>query len=170
MKVEDNEGRGSADGGTSLVDLINELVEPPAPVPVSMTPQTAGWLVLAVLVAAVTVVLVYTGIRRWRANAYRRAALAGLDRAGDDPAAIAMVLRRTALAVWPRHEVAHLVGSDWLAFLDATGGNGTFSGPTGQDLVSAPYRREAGAASRELQLAARHWVRGHQRHSGRPQR
>lgn len=170
MNEDDSEIRGAATGIDNLVDLIDQLMEPAAPAPVSMLPQTAGWLVLAALVVVAVAMLVHRGIRRWRANAYRRAALAALQQAGDDPAAIATVLRRTALAAWPRNEVAHPVGREWLAFLDATGGNGAFSGPAGQTLVTAPYRSQDSAVSRELLQAARHWVRHHRRPASRGQR
>ena len=144
---------------TNLVDLIDRLADPAEPAAVAMTPQTPGWTVLGVLFALLLAGLAWRAVRRWRANAYRRAALAELQRAGDDPAAIAEVLRRAALAAWPRERVAGLSGGDWLAFLDATGGGG-FSDASGQVLAQAPYGRSAGPLPGLRDLAAR-WVRRH---------
>ena len=99
--------------------------------------------------------------RRWRADAYRRAALAAIAAAGDDPAAIADILRRAALAAWPRERVASLTGPDWLAFLENTGGD--FSGAAGAELIAAPYRSGAASASPALRTAAEQWLRRHRR-------
>jgi hypothetical protein len=142
----------------SLVDLMDRLIEPPVPEPVSLAPETAGWWVLATLVATG---LAYRAWRLWehrRANAYRRAALADLDKAGDDPAAIALILRRTALAAYPRRMVAGLAGADWVAFLCRTGG---FPESVGPAVSRAPYA--PGAEAAPLRKAAEHWIRSHRR-------
>lgn len=144
----------------SLVELIERLIEPTAPDPVSMAPQTAGWAVVAVAAAVAVAWFAWRRWRRWRADAYRRAALAELATAGDDPSAIAAIVRRTALATWPRREVAGLCGTDWLRFLDATGGGGAFSAGPGAALAAAPYERSARSAAGLNALAAR-WIREH---------
>lgn len=146
-------------GATDLVSLIDALIQPAAPPPVSMWPQTWGWAVVAAALAALIVALAWRGLRRWRANAYRRAAIAELDAAGDDPAAIAAILRRAALAAWPREEVAGLSGSGWTAFLSRTG-RADFSGAAGAALVQAPYAGTP-AATPALSAAARLWLRSH---------
>lgn len=143
----------------TLIDLLNELVEPPEPEPIAMTPQTWGWAVLAALMALAVAWVAWRAWRHWRANAYRRAALAELALAGDDPAAVAAILRRTALAAWPRERVASLCGRAWLDFLDATGDGGFAEGP-GAELAAAPYR----AGDRPvpgLGKIASDWVRRH---------
>ncbi|UOM33487.1 DUF4381 domain-containing protein [Acuticoccus sp. I52.16.1] len=144
----------------SLVDLLDQLVEPQPPAPVSMMPETAGWAVLAALVLVAAAFGAWRWWRHWRADAYRRAALAELAAAGDDAARIATVLRRTALAAWPRERVAALSGEAWLAFLDETGGDGGFGGGPGRALIAAPYRGDGGASPEVAALAAR-WVRRH---------
>lgn len=150
----------------NLVDLIDQLAEPLEPAPVSMTPQTAGWTVLAVLLALVLAGLAWRGVQHWRANAYRRAALAELDAAGDDPVVIADILRRTALAAWPRERVASLSGADWLRFLDATGGGGAFVDGPGAALAGAPYRSDAAAPAPGLGALAARWVHRHRVETG----
>lgn len=144
---------------TSLVDLLDQLEPVPAPPPVSMMPQTIGWLALAVIVLA----LITYGAWRWhlhrRATAHRRAALALLSQAGDDRATIAEILRRTALVSFPRDQVAGLTGQDWAAFLDQSYGGSGFASKAGQALLSAPYSGSAkDAAATKL---ARDWITGH---------
>ncbi len=152
-------GAGETAEVVNLVDLVDRLVEPAEPAAVAMTPQTPGWTLLALLLALFLGWIAWRTVRRWQANAYRRAALSELQRAGDDPAAIAEILRRAALAAWPRERVASLSGRDWLAFLDATGGGGFREGP-GRALARAPYRGDPGPVPGLRDLAAR-WIRRH---------
>ncbi|PRY26803.1 uncharacterized protein DUF4381 [Aliiruegeria haliotis] len=146
--------------GLDLVALLDLLKPIPEPEPISMWPATDAWIWLGLAVLGLLGWGAHILWRRWQANAYRRAALAELEAAGEDPAAIAAVLRRTALAAFPRAEVASLVGPDWLAFLDATSSGG-FSTELGTLLTRAPYSPQPG--SPDLARLARGWVRGHRR-------
>lgn len=83
---------------------------------------------------------------RW-ANRYRREALAELDRltrTSPPPRQLsvnlALLVRRTALAAFPREQVAALTGAAWLSFLDGTYGGTGFSNGPGRDLETAAYR------------------------------
>lgn len=143
---------------TSLIDLLDQLVLPAEPPPVSMMPQTWGWAVLA----AITLAMMGWAVLKWRAhrraNAYRRTALQLLDGCDDDPALIAEILRRTALAAYPRTSVASLAGQDWLRFLDQAAKGAQFS-TQGTELAVAPYRETP--ADARLTRMARDWVRHH---------
>ncbi|MBY3169908.1 MULTISPECIES: DUF4381 domain-containing protein [Rhizobium] len=99
------------------------------PEPVSWMPQTWGW---AVLVGAMLVMLALAGLRwllHYRADAYRREALALLvvieerlrrpETRHEGVLELGEILKRTALAAWPRREVASLSGDGWVRFLDA---------------------------------------------------
>ncbi len=145
----------------NLVELIEKLAEPTEPIPVSMAPQTAGWVVLAAITLTVLILLAWRGYAHRRANAYRRAALAELDACGNDPAKIADILRRTALAAWPRQRVASLAGEDWIAFLDETGGGARFGDGLGKILIAAPYQSASAQAEPKLTKLAADWIRGH---------
>lgn len=100
------------DAATSL-DRLHDIVVPPA---VPWWPPAPGWYVLFALVLMIMVVVVFWAWCRWRANAYRREALRTLA-ATPDAAAIASLLRRTALAEYPRAEIARLGGDVWLDWL-----------------------------------------------------
>ena len=145
----------------SLVDLINRLAEPPEPAPISMVPQTAGWAVVGLALVVTVIWLSLRWYRRWRDNAYRRAALSEIGACGDNPVKIADILRRTALVAFPRENVASLTGTDWLAFLDRTGGEGEFEKGVGKIILFAPYQSRPMEAAPGLQELAAKWIRRH---------
>ncbi len=139
-----------------LLDLLEPVVAPP---PVSLLPQTTGWLwLLAVLLAGVGLVLPRI-IRHRRSNGYRRVAESELKRVKSDPAAIAAIMRRTALVAFPRQDVASLHGDAWLAFLDQSYDGNQFRTGPGRALASAPYRPNMECPG--LTDAAIRWVRQH---------
>jgi hypothetical protein len=156
---------GPQDGGPenarseNLVDLINGLVEPSEPLPIPLTPETWGWAAVAVIAAALVTWLVWRWVAHRRADAYRRAALSALAEA-TTVSELSEILRRAALAAWPREDVAGLIGAEWIGFLDRTA-RGGFPAPAGTELVSAPWRDEMGPASPALRDAARTWLETH---------
>lgn len=139
-----------------LIDLLEPVREPP---PVSMMPQTAGWLWLG----AVVLVLLAACLRKvllWRRKtAYRREALAELTSCPNDPQRLAELLRRTALSAYARQDVAALHGPDWLAFLDRAYGGTAFSNGPGKAVAEAPYKK-AGDCS-DLKPLIRTWIKTH---------
>lgn len=146
--------------GKNLVELLDMLEQVPEPTQISMWPETQGWIWLGLVV----LVLLFLGVWRLRvvrnANAYRRAALAELAASGDDPVAIADVLRRTALSAYPRQKVAGLAGDDWLAFLDVGYNGQGFATETGRAMLSSPYRADPTPID-GLAALARDWVQSH---------
>lgn len=145
---------------TSLIDLLDQLALPAEPTPVSLLPQTWGWAVLALLLLGLIGWALWAWERHRRANHYRRTALDLLANCHDDPAQIAEILRRTALAAYPRTTVASLAGQDWLRFLDRSAKGAEFASK-GADLAIAPYRKTP--ADPALTRMARDWVRHHRR-------
>jgi hypothetical protein len=115
--------------------------------------------------------------RRWLANRYRRDALAELaliesnlgDAAGRAEALAAMpeLLKRVALAAWPRAAVAQLSGDQWLAFLRAHGAGDAFDGSAAKlldDLEYRPAKARDGIneeEARRFAASARRWIEGH---------
>ena len=86
------------------LDNLRDIVEPP---PIPWWPPAVGWWVLLGLVVVMAAVVGLLAWRKWRAGAYRRAALSELESA-HGMAAIAETLKRTALAAFPRTDVAAL--------------------------------------------------------------
>jgi hypothetical protein len=76
---------------------------------------------------------------------------------------LSLLVRRTALAAFPREKIAPLAGEEWLAFLDRSFAGTGFSDGPGRLLASAPY---SPMSPGERQLAALveltdRWIRGH---------
>jgi hypothetical protein len=99
---------------TSL-DRLHDLALPPEE---PWWPLAPGWYVLIALALAAAGWLAFRAWKHWRSNAYRRAALKEL-KSLDTPAAIAELLRRTALAIAPRPVIAELIGPAWPDWLTA---------------------------------------------------
>jgi len=77
--------------------------------------------------------------------------------------ALALLVRRTALAAFPREQVAALSGASWLSFLDRTCGGHEFAEGSGRVLDTAPYRPVPIARSDLLPLInlVRRWIKVH---------
>lgn len=151
-------------------DPVAELIDIPLPAPVSLWPQTWESRIALLVLAAGMIAGTWWLVHRWRANRYRRAALAELrriatsqDSPADTAAALAALVRRTALGAFPRREVASLSGPAWLAFLDRSYGGTGFSRGAGQSLEAAAYQPTPPAAPQERALIAlvRQWVEAH---------
>jgi hypothetical protein len=153
--------------GLNLPQLLELMHELELPTPVSMAPETPGWWVLAAWLGGVVLVGAGELIRRRNRNRYRREAESMLDgiaaRADDDPAGsardIAALLKRTALAAYPREAVAPLYGARWSAFLSRTTGDDPEIAAAADALALSAYR--ADADGRSLLSPARRWIRLH---------
>jgi hypothetical protein len=138
------------------------------PEPVSWWPPAPGWwLLLAVAVLAGALALWWV-LRRRRCHAAARQAadelkiLRGSLATRRDHAefvrGLSRLLRRYVLAAFPDQPVAALTGDDWLAFLDAHGGDGRFRDGPGRQLVDAPYRPAADVAAEDLAALVADWI------------
>ena len=152
-------------------DPLAALRPPHPPDPVSWWPPAPGWWLLMLALLALTAWGALRLLRHLRRNRYRRTALAELDQAyarhrdgaaaTQYAAAAALILRRAALARYPRAEVAALTGEQWLAFLDRSGGAGAFAGETGRALLRAAYQPSARCDAAALHGICRDWLRRH---------
>lgn len=159
-----------------VVDPVAGLVDIPLPPAVSLWPQTWPARILVVLVLLGLVTGTVRALHHWRVNRYRRQALAELKGiearsaglpAADLACALAILLRRTALAAFPRDQVAALTGAEWLSFLDRTDSGQVFSQGPGRTLEAAAYGPAASADPKGQIQAVRAWIRRHRR-EGRP--
>lgn len=152
---------------------LRDIVEP---TPIPGWPPAPGWYVVLALLTAGLGVGLFLWLRRWRADWYRRAALAELQQLASDPALrqtpakmlceIQELLKRTALVAFPREQVAALTDTRWLEFLDRTSGLREFASESGRRLINAVY---APSAANNLTIAdtdsivqlSRTWIERH---------
>ena len=128
---------------------LEKLHEIFLPDPVSWVPRTTGWYAVLGLVLLAAAYWVYRWVRGYRANRYRRSALAALkgieqklQRTTNRAAALAEIpalLKWTALSAYSRSDVACLSGEKWLAFLDKTMGGNDFRQGEGRLLADLAY-------------------------------
>lgn len=156
----------------SILDLRDIAV----PEPVGLWPPAPFVWVLLSVAGVGLALLIWRGVARWRAGAYRRAGLVLLAQIearwvtpGHDVVALqelSVLLKRVALAAFPRKQVAPLYGEDWLRFLDRTCEGCTFATGPGELLSAATYARSEGSRintndGNQLMRLARTWIKGH---------
>ena len=139
---------------------LSNLHDIVVPEPVSWWPLAPGWWIVIAVVLLALASIIFREVRRYRANAYRRAALRELA-ATKTPAAIAIVLRRTALAVSSRQDIAALHGAQWLDWLAERTGS-PVPDEVRQELSTALYQKsEPAPASGALRAFAQKWIKDH---------
>ena len=95
---------------------LRDILPPDAP---PLWPlATEAWLLLLIL-ASSAIILIYQRQQAKKRNAYRQAGLALLDGVSTVHD-VSVVLKRVALAAYPREQVASLYGEDWATFLHQT--------------------------------------------------
>ena len=102
-----------------------------------------------------------------RRNRYRREALRTLaviesqadHRPGKVASQIAALLKRTALAAYPRRRIAKLHGADWARFLCQSANDDAQIVAAANDLAMAAYRPNIDGAA--LCEPARRWIQRH---------
>lgn len=158
-----------ADSPAPVADPVAGLVDIPLPPLVSLWPQTWTALITIVFIVVGFVVWLCWFIHRRRVSRYRRDAIAELERmtrTSVSPvqlsAALALLVRRTALAAFPREQVAALTGPAWLSFLDRSYGGTEFSDGPGRDLEASVYRQlSSGDDASSLVDLVHRWIKVH---------
>jgi hypothetical protein len=148
---------------------LGDFVEVVAPAGVSWWPQTAGWWWLGAALAFLVARRGWQWLRHWHRNRYRREATALLRQlapaaaGGSLVAEVNRLLKLTALAAFPRQQVAQLSGADWVEFLNRQCPAAPFDAAQRELLALAPYRSGAPDedSGRQLLAASLAWVREH---------
>jgi len=139
-----------------------------AAAPPAFWPPAPGWWVVALLIIAILVLSTLWLLRRYRLyrlkvnimDEIESLSSCNTENTEEFTAHLSMLLRRIALRRYSRERVAPLTGSDWLRFLDETGGNGDFEHGIGQVLEIGPYRpQKSELPAEELLALARRWAK-----------
>ena len=153
---------------------LNDIV---LPATVGWWPLATGWYVLIGFLLIAFAWFSYRSLRCWINNGYRRAALHELQLLEEriqQPEVrdaslrqIPVLLKRTALSVYPRSQVASLTGKDWFDFLNSTVKNPSFNESSANTLNKVSYSA-GGLSSVDSQAitallnASRSWLKHHQ--------
>jgi hypothetical protein len=152
---------------------LSNLRDLALPDPVAWWPPAAGVWILAATMLGLAAAALARAAACHRADAYRRAAarrlhaidaaLAGGTTARRDVGlAVFALLKRTALAAYPREEVASLSGPAFVDFLIRTSARRLDTAALAHDAAQAYGRTPADeAASHKLIVQARVWVASH---------
>lgn len=140
----------------SLNNLIGIVVPDSPPL---WPPAPGVWIALAITV----LLILFTGWRMHKnrkRNAYRKA---GLLLLGDVKTAhdVSVIMKRVALAAFPREQVASLYGNDWAEFLHETCPRCSFLAISTADASTR--------ADHELVRLASTWIRHHRVPGGQAQ-
>jgi hypothetical protein len=149
----------------SSLNNLNGIVLPPE---VPWWPLAPGWYVLAGVLLLLLCWFLIRTFQRHRRNRYRRSGLAELNSlrlagAPDSVMGIPPLLKRVALAAYPRKIVASASGREWARILDHTAGTEDFESRIGSLLDQAAYQDDSldEAGRNELFRAAEQWIRSH---------
>ena len=116
------------------------------------------------LITIIVLLSIYRTWKRWHANAYRRQALREL-RSLDSVAEVSELLRRTALAIFPRQVVADMTGDRWAGWLNSQTAI-EMSSTVREQLTHEVYGPASKSSDiREVRQYAASWIAGHRRPS-----
>lgn len=135
-------------------------------------PVAPGWWVLAGIVFFVLLRTVLRRLRQWFQDRYRREGLRALrhlesiGEPGNRAAACNELLKRVALATYPRPEIASLAGSGWVSWLESVAPSLSFSREVREALIFGPYSTQScdpSLAPPALFSEIAQWISQHQR-------
>jgi hypothetical protein len=155
------------------LDRLHDLVTPP---PAPWWPPPTGWCWVLGVLLLIAIYFLFKAFLHWQHNRYRREAraewrrhraqLTDMNTRIAALGALAVLLKRTALSVFPRSEVASLTGSRWLEFLNRTGNMNDFTSETGELLEDAAYEcvepaQLDEARANDAAMLAHRWILRH---------
>lgn len=148
-------------------DPLVQLKDIHLPTPVGWWPPAPGWVLISAGIFFLAMAIVYFTLKKHRNAMPKKKALILLknyqqiyEREGNAAlvsAGISELLRRVALAYFPREQVASLKGREWLKFLNETGKGIDFN-LVKVMLLETPFKTEETMDLRPLFQAAQLWI------------
>ncbi len=147
-------------------DLLQQLRDIHYPTPVPFWPLAPGWYVLSALVLITLGVISYFFYYSFVKHRLKRIVLQRIQELElqdevkiNIAAELSVLLKRAALASYPRSLVAGLFGEDWLQFLDKTAATTQFTQGSGRLLIVYPYKPEHEHIPSDLFHLIKEWVK-----------
>ena len=149
---------------------LSKLRDIHLPEPVSAWPPAPGWWILAILSISLIIWISWKLWKRYQQRHLLRISNRTITELQQDYAnhqnshllikQYSMLLRRIALARFPRQQVASLTGTTWLEFLDKSAATNLFNSEIGQLLLNGPYQKPGTKISQidELTTAIKLWI------------
>ena len=152
---------------------LNDIVLPAA---TSWWPLASGWYFLIGVLLIAIAWISYQSILHWTSNRYRRAALQELqlltegiqnaEKRNSSLRQLPVLLKRTALSAYPRHQVASLNGADWYDFLNSQLKSPSFTDASTGLLDNISYSTDDlstvdSHATTALLESIKHWLQHH---------
>lgn len=149
-------------------DPLVHLKDIHLPPPISWWPLAPGWYVLIALLVLIAVFIFYRINTSYRHARAKKQALRLLidyqkhyqkeNNAALASARISELLRRVALAYYPREKVASLHGEEWVCFLNETGKGIDFN-LVKEMLLDAPFKTDQSMDLKPLFNSAQLWIK-----------
>lgn len=150
------------------MDPLAALKDIHLPDAIGWWPPAFGWWLLLILVLVVILLVLISVRKRWERMAPYRAAMKEFERIAADyqlqknpvklSQQLSILLRRIAISIMPRKEVAGLTGELWLEYLDKLSGQTILCSDTGRQLLQAPYRAGATVDGDALLAVCKQWI------------
>ena len=154
-----------------LDNPLSNLRDIHLPEPVSAWPPAPGWWILTVLLISLTAWLSWKLWKKYQQKHLYRISNLSMNQLQEEFAdhqnshllirQYSSLLRRIALAQFPRQQVASLTGTSWLEFLDRSASTNLFNAELGQLLINSPYQKPDNNISQldELTEAIQLWIK-----------
>ncbi len=146
---------------------LDQLKDIHLPNEVSWWPLAIGWWLAALLVllALVSTIVLLVKVRKKRRRINQ--GLEPFEQLASDQSLssqdwlneLSKLLRRIAINVHGRNDIAGLVGNDWLSYLDNSGSTDAFSNGAGRVLAEQPYRPAVEYDREAIAVISRLWVK-----------
>lgn len=146
-------------------DLLSQLKDIHLPDKVSVWPLTIGWYLLFIIFIALVGLMIFLWYKNIKKHHLKKIVLQRLNELQECTPnhaiaeELSMLLRRSALATFPRKQVASLHGEDWLNFLDKTADTDEFTKGAGRLLIVFPYQGKKQLIPEDLFLLIKDWVK-----------
>ena len=149
---------------------LHEFSEVAAPDAISWLPQAVGWTGVGAALLILLLRYSWRRLRHWHHNRYRREAADRLRvfalNSCEETWLIELnkILKLTALAAFPRQQVAHLSGDSWVNFLNGYCTPPPFSPAQCRLLAVGTYNHTTldGIVQQQLLAACLSWVCNHE--------